>query len=63
MKKLRRSRNKVIAGVCGGVAEYINPEIDPVAVRVATIILSFFIPIIPVLYIVMAIIIPSENDF
>ena len=38
-KQLRRSSvNRMIAGVCGGIAEYF--EVDPVAVRVAYIILS-----------------------
>ena len=31
-KKLYRSNDKMIAGVCGGLAEYIN--IDPTIVRV-----------------------------
>ncbi|MFV0553278.1 MAG: PspC domain-containing protein [Mangrovibacterium sp.] len=32
-KKLYRSQNKMIAGVCAGVAEYFN--IDPTIVRLA----------------------------
>ena len=31
-KKLMKSRDKVICGVCGGIAEYF--EIDPVFVRI-----------------------------
>lgn len=31
MKKLYRSKEKVIAGVCGGLAEYL--EVDPVVIR------------------------------
>jgi phage shock protein PspC (stress-responsive transcriptional regulator) len=31
-KKLMKSRNKVICGVCGGVAEYF--EIDPLFIRI-----------------------------
>ncbi|MBR6027450.1 MAG: PspC domain-containing protein [Clostridia bacterium] len=33
MKTLHKSENKMIAGVCGGVAEYFN--IDPTIVRLA----------------------------
>lgn len=39
MKKLYRSKtNKVIAGVCGGIAEYAN--VDPTIIRVAWAIVS-----------------------
>ena len=39
MKKLYRSNtDKVICGVCGGIAEYF--EIDPTVVRVGTVVLS-----------------------
>lgn len=63
MKRLRRSNNKVIAGVCAGVANYLNPEIDPVAVRVATVLLSFIIPVLPIVYLILALVIPSEENF
>ncbi|ARA94962.1 hypothetical protein AWN76_000090 [Rhodothermaceae bacterium RA] len=35
-KRLTKSRNKKIAGVCGGIAEYFN--IDPTLVRIAFVI-------------------------
>jgi phage shock protein C len=39
-KQLRRSRdNKVVAGICGGIARYL--AVDPVAVRVAFVVLAF----------------------
>lgn len=39
-KRLYRSdRNKMICGVCGGVAEYIN--IDPTVVRLLWVIFAF----------------------
>ena len=39
MKKLYRSnRNRMVAGVCGGIAEYFN--VDPTVVRIAWAILS-----------------------
>ena len=41
MKKLTRSQtDKMIAGVCGGVAEYL--EIDPTLVRLVFMLLFFF---------------------
>jgi phage shock protein C len=40
MKRLYRSRkNKVIAGVCGGIAEYFN--IDPVLIRLIAVLFFF----------------------
>jgi phage shock protein C len=55
-KRLYRSRkNKVIAGVCGGIGEYF--KIDPVIVRIlAVLILGFGW----VAYLILAIIIPEE---
>lgn len=59
-KKLYRLDKGVIAGVCGGVAEYFN--LDPSLVRLATAALvlagglSFWI------YVVAAIILPKKSD-
>jgi len=55
-KRLYRSRtNRVIAGVCGGLGEYLN--IDPIIIRILAI-------IIPGIgwgtYLICAILIPSE---
>ncbi len=62
-KKLTRSTNKVLAGVCGGIAEYF--EIDPTLVRVAYAALSIFSAGFPgiLLYIVMWILMPEGSDF
>ncbi len=38
-KRLRKSRDKKIAGVCGGLAEYFN--LDPTLVRIAFVIATF----------------------
>ena len=40
MKKLTRSKNKVIAGVCSGFAEYL--DVDPTLVRVIFSIFTVF---------------------
>ena len=60
-KKLYRTENnKMLAGVCGGIGEYFN--VDPTLIRLAWAILSiptaFFGGL--VLYIIAAVIIPSE---
>ena len=61
-KKLVRSTNKVIAGVCGGIAEYF--EVDPTLVRICYVALSIFSAAFPgiLLYIIMLILMPQSND-
>jgi len=55
-KRLRRSStNKILAGVCGGIGEYLH--IDPVIVRILAIIIPGFGW---VAYIICAILIPME---
>ncbi|MDR1557645.1 MAG: PspC domain-containing protein [Tannerellaceae bacterium] len=39
-KRLVRSNDKMIAGVCGGIADYLG--LDPTLVRVAYILISVF---------------------
>lgn len=59
-KKLYRSRvSKTIAGVCGGLAEYLN--MDPTIVRVLWVLLSFWGPGL-IAYIIMACIIPEAPE-
>ena len=55
-KKLFRSNDRVIGGVCGGLAEYF--DFDPTAVRAAYALLTFFtafsgIPCYLILWLVM----------
>ena len=60
-KKLYRSKkNRKIAGVCGGIAEFI--KIDPSLVRIIVIVLMIITGILPVFisYIIGSIIIPIK---
>ena len=58
-KKLYRSRSKrMIAGVCGGLADYLN--MDPTLVRILTVVISLFTGIPIVLYIVALFVVPEE---
>ena len=60
-KKLYRSKSdRVIAGVCAGVAEYLN--IDVTVVRVLWAIASVFAAAGIVAYIVCALVIPEKPD-
>ncbi len=59
-KQLRRSiKDRMVAGVCGGIGAYAN--IDPTVVRLAAVLLFFVTgPGVVVAYIVMALVIPEE---
>ena len=57
-KKLTRSSNKVIAGVCGGLADYFGW--DPTLVRIVYILLTVFTAFAGVLaYVIMWIVMPK----
>ncbi len=60
-KKLRKSADKIVAGVCAGIADYFS--IDPTLVRVAYAALAVFSAGFPglLLYIVMCIIMPPAE--
>ena len=59
MKRLYKSRkNRMIAGVCGGIAEYFN--VDPVLVRVIAVLFFFTGGAALIAYIVGLIIMPDQ---
>lgn len=61
IKRLYRSRkDKVVAGVCGGIAEYFN--IDPVWARLVMVLLLFADGIGIILYIVAWILVPFNPE-
>ncbi len=59
-KRLYRSRDKMIGGVCAGLAEYM--DVDPTLIRLAYVALSVFTAAFPgiLCYILAVIIIPIE---
>ena len=59
-KKLTRSADKKIAGVCGGIAEYFG--VDPTVIRIAYVILTFFSAGFPglVLYLILMLLMPEK---
>ena len=60
-KKLYRSKsNRMVAGVCAGVAEYFN--IDPTVVRLGWALISAFAGAGIIAYIAAAIIMPVKSD-
>lgn len=57
-KKLTKSRDKKICGVCGGIAEYLN--MDPTVIRLITLVLILFGGLSVVFYFIAAIVMPDE---
>ncbi|MDR2809979.1 MAG: PspC domain-containing protein [Tannerellaceae bacterium] len=59
-RKLTRSNNKLIAGVCSGLADYL--DLDPTMVRIAYILLSVFTLFSGVIaYLILWIVMPAEE--
>lgn len=60
-KKLYRiEQGKKVCGVCGGIAEYFN--IDPTVIRVGWAVVSVFMPVAIVAYVIAAVVMPVKNE-
>lgn len=63
MKRLYRSdKNRMIAGICGGIGEYF--DIDPTLVRIIYVIVSVFSIAFPgiLVYLILWVIIPHSIE-
>lgn len=62
-KRLTRSKDKMVAGVLAGIADYLN--MDPTIVRVLYVVLSIASIGFPglIAYLIMWVIIPEEKTF
>lgn len=61
MKRLYRSENnRMLCGVCGGIAEYFN--LDPTLIRLGWVLISCLWGAGLVAYIIAAIIIPTQSN-
>ncbi len=59
-KKLRRSNDKMIAGVCAGLAHYF--DLDPTVIRIVYVLLSIFTAFAGVLvYLILWLVMPKEQ--
>jgi len=64
MYRLRKVGKKEakLCGVCGGISKYIDPENDPVGIRILWTILTIFAPVpMVILYFVLAIVLKRED--
>lgn len=61
-KKLKRSSNKMIAGVCAGIAEYLG--LDITLVRVVYVLLSIFSAGFPglIVYLILMFVMPDYYE-
>ncbi|MBO4438312.1 MAG: PspC domain-containing protein [Spirochaetaceae bacterium] len=57
-KKLRKSRDKKLCGVCGGIAEYL--DMDPTIVRIIWLVLVLCAGTGVLAYIIAAILMPNS---
>ena len=60
--RLRRSRDKIIAGVCGGIAEWLGW--DPTVVRLLYVLVSILSVAFPgiIVYLVLWLVMPKTED-
>ena len=59
-KRLSRSNNKMIGGVCAGIAAYLG--LDPTIVRIVWVLMLFFAGFGILLYLILWIIMPKATD-
>ena len=58
-KRLTRSNNKMIGGVCAGLAEYL--DIDPTIVRIVWVLMVFFAGFGGLLYVISWLVMPKQQ--
>ena len=59
-KLYRSSKNRIIAGVCGGIAEHFNA--DPLLVRLLTVVFCLVFGAGIILYLAAALILPRDDE-
>jgi len=58
----RNDKERRFLGVCAGISKYINPEMDPVVIRLLWLILTCFaLPFMVFLYFALAIVLKPED--
>ena len=61
-RRLRKSPNRMIAGVCGGIAEWLGW--DPTLVRVLYVLVSIFSAAFPgiIVYVILWLVMPKPTE-
>lgn len=64
--RVRRTTGKEskIFGVCGGLSRYIDPEADPIIMRLIFVFMGLFSGVLPMafIYLVLAMVLKREED-
>jgi phage shock protein C len=60
LKRINRKEARIF-GVCGGLAKYIDPEMDPIIMRIIWVALSLFQPFFIILYFILALVLKQEE--
>ena len=60
-KVARGDKERRFLGVCAGISKYINPDLDPVGIRLLWLVLACFAPVMVVLYFILAIVLKPED--
>jgi phage shock protein C len=60
-KRLTRSRDKMIAGVCSGIGNYL--DIDPTIIRIAFVLFAFAGGAAILAYVIMWVVMPEDKIF
>jgi len=61
LRKVGKEERKFL-GVCGGISKYIDPELDPVGLRILWTIITIFAPIpMILLYFILGMVLRVEN--
>lgn len=55
----RSNTDRIVAGVCGGIANYLN--VDPTLVRLAFVLLVLLAGVSPLIYLVLWAVLPTET--
>jgi phage shock protein PspC (stress-responsive transcriptional regulator) len=59
-KRLMRSQDKMIFGVCSGLAEYMN--VDPVVIRLLMVLFALMTGYGILIYFLLAILMPTDDE-
>jgi phage shock protein PspC (stress-responsive transcriptional regulator) len=67
MERLKRLRKvgkgeRKIFGVCGGISRYLDPELDPIMIRLLWLTLTVFSPFMLLIYIAFAFILNTYDE-
>lgn len=61
LRKATKEERKFL-GVCGGISRFLDPEMDPIVIRLSTLILTFLWPPLLLVYFIAAIFLKTHDS-